>query len=62
MRRFRATILTDNVAIRRLMHKLAAGALSERGLGEVSEVEFELAAAGAQVLSLPAAVPQAAAA
>ena len=58
VRRFRATILTDNVAIRRLMQRVAAGRLSERGLGTVTEVEFELAAAGAQVLPLPAAVPQ----
>jgi RimJ/RimL family protein N-acetyltransferase len=55
VRRFRATILTDNVAIRRLMEKIAAGSLNERRLGTVSEVEFELAAAGAQVLSLPPA-------
>jgi RimJ/RimL family protein N-acetyltransferase len=53
VRRFCATILTENVAIRRLMHKLAAGSLGERRLGTVSEVEFDLAAAGAHVLALP---------
>lgn len=58
VRRFRATILTDNVAIRRLMAALAAGSPNERRMGAVTEVEFELAAAGAQVLSLPAAVSQ----
>jgi RimJ/RimL family protein N-acetyltransferase len=55
VRRFRATVLSDNVAIRRLMHKLAADSLSERRLGTVSEVEFVLAAASAQVLALPTA-------
>ena len=55
VRRFRASILTDNVAIRRLMQTLAAGPLTESRSGTVSEVEFELAAAGAQVLSLPIA-------
>jgi RimJ/RimL family protein N-acetyltransferase len=53
VRRFRATILTDNVAIRRLMQTLAAGPLDECRLGTVSEVGFDLAAAGAQVLALP---------
>jgi RimJ/RimL family protein N-acetyltransferase len=50
VRRFRATILTDNVAIRRLMRGIAADELAERRLGTVSEVEFELAAAREPVL------------
>jgi RimJ/RimL family protein N-acetyltransferase len=44
--RFRATMLADNVAIRRVTEKLAAGPLKRRTMGSVSEVEIELAAAG----------------
>jgi RimJ/RimL family protein N-acetyltransferase len=45
IRRFRATMLADNVAIHRVSAKLAAGPLKRRQLGSVSEVEIELAAA-----------------
>jgi RimJ/RimL family protein N-acetyltransferase len=45
--RFVATVLSDNVAIFRLMDKLAMGPLTERRLGTVSEIEFELPSNGA---------------
>ena len=45
LHRFRASILSDNVGIRRLMAKIAAGPLAEQRQGSVSEVEFELAGA-----------------
>jgi acetyltransferase len=45
VRRFRATILSDNAGIRRLMGRVAVGPVRERREGTVSEVEFELAAA-----------------
>jgi RimJ/RimL family protein N-acetyltransferase len=45
VRRFRATMLADNVAIHRVTAKCAAGPLKSRQLGSVSEVEIELAAA-----------------
>jgi RimJ/RimL family protein N-acetyltransferase len=47
--RFVATILSDNVGIRRLMNKVAAGPLRERRQGSVSEVEFDLAPAPAMI-------------
>ncbi len=43
--RFRATMLADNLAIRRLTESVAAGPVKRRTLGSVSEVEIELAAA-----------------
>jgi RimJ/RimL family protein N-acetyltransferase len=46
--RFRATMLADNVAIRRVTEKLAAGPVRRWTTGMVSEVEIELAAAQAQ--------------
>ena len=45
VKRFRATMLADNVAIQRVTAKLAAGPLKRRLLGSLSEVEIELAAA-----------------
>jgi GNAT superfamily N-acetyltransferase len=44
VRQFVATILADNLDIRRLMSTVSAGPVWERQLGSVSEVEFELAA------------------
>ena len=45
VKRFRATMLADNVAIQRVTAKLAAGPLKRRQLGSLSEVEIELAVA-----------------
>jgi GNAT superfamily N-acetyltransferase len=45
VRRFRATMLADNVAIQRVTANLAAGPLTRRQLGSLSEVEIELAMA-----------------
>ena len=45
VKRFRATMLADNIAIQRLTTNLAAGPLKRRQLGSISEVEIELAAA-----------------
>jgi RimJ/RimL family protein N-acetyltransferase len=42
VRRFRATMLSDNVAIHRLLTGLAAGPVERRRLGGLSEMEFEL--------------------
>jgi RimJ/RimL family protein N-acetyltransferase len=42
VRRFHATMLSDNVAIHRLVQGLTGSSLDERRLGEISEVEFEL--------------------
>ncbi len=46
IRRFRATMLADNIAIQRVSANVAAGPLKRRQVGSVSEVEIELAAAG----------------
>ncbi len=40
--RFRATMLTDNVAIYRLLTRLAAGEIEEQRLGPVTEVAVQL--------------------
>ncbi len=45
VRRFRATILSNNIGIRRLIGRVAAGPVRELYQGGVSEVEFELLAA-----------------
>jgi RimJ/RimL family protein N-acetyltransferase len=42
VRRFRATMLADNLAIHRLLEGLAVGPVERRRLGGLSEVEFEL--------------------
>ena len=42
VKRFRATMLADNIAIQRVTAKLAAGPLKRRQLGSLSEVEIEL--------------------
>ncbi|HET9123345.1 MAG TPA: GNAT family N-acetyltransferase [Solirubrobacteraceae bacterium] len=42
VRRFRATMLADNLAIHRLFESLAAGPVDRRRLGEISEMEFPL--------------------
>jgi RimJ/RimL family protein N-acetyltransferase len=42
--RFTATMLAENVAIHRLLHRLAGPAARERRLGPVDEVEIRLAA------------------
>jgi RimJ/RimL family protein N-acetyltransferase len=42
VRRFRATMLSDNLAIHRLLDGLAAGPVQRRRLGGLSEMEFEL--------------------
>jgi len=46
VRRFTATMLTDNVAIHRLLQRVGAGVPSVRRYGPVSEIEVELAPAG----------------
>ena len=52
VRRFRAMLLSDNVAVHRLMEKIAGGPARQRSVdGPVSEVEIELAAAGDDVRS-----------
>ncbi len=43
--RFRATMLSENVAIRRLLERLAAGPVDYHRLGELLEIEFDLPAA-----------------
>jgi RimJ/RimL family protein N-acetyltransferase len=40
--RFRATILADNVAVRRLLWRLSQGKMRSRELGSISELEVEL--------------------
>jgi RimJ/RimL family protein N-acetyltransferase len=40
--RFRATLFADNLAIQRLIERLAAGPVQRRRLGPVVEVEFDL--------------------
>jgi RimJ/RimL family protein N-acetyltransferase len=45
VKRFRATMLADNLAIHRVTSKLAAGPLKRRQLGSLSELEIELAVA-----------------
>lgn len=48
VRRFRATMLADNLPIHRLFQSLAEGPVEYRRLGEISEMEFGLpGAAGA---------------
>lgn len=44
VRRFRATVLSENEAIHKLTRRLAGRLARERHLGEVDEVEVELAA------------------
>jgi RimJ/RimL family protein N-acetyltransferase len=56
VRRFRATMLADNVAIHRLMERVAGGTLDERRFGEVSEVEVDLPARSDDIRSRSAAM------
>jgi RimJ/RimL family protein N-acetyltransferase len=42
VRRFRATMLADNVAVHRLFESLADGPVDRRRQGEISEMEFRL--------------------
>ena len=42
VRRFRATMLADNLPIHRLLENLAAGTVQRRRLGGLSEMEFAL--------------------
>ncbi len=44
VKRFRASMLADNLAMHRLVAKLTAGPVGRRQLGSLSEVEIELAA------------------
>lgn len=44
VKRFRASMLADNLAMHRLTAKLAAGPVGRRQLGSLSEVEIELGA------------------
>ncbi|MFZ0043537.1 MAG: GNAT family N-acetyltransferase [Solirubrobacteraceae bacterium] len=44
VKRFRATLLSDNVAVRKMLERLAAGPISERRMGAVSEIEIDLSA------------------
>jgi RimJ/RimL family protein N-acetyltransferase len=46
VKRFRATMLADNIAIQRVTANLAAGPLKRRQLDSLTEVEIELAVAG----------------
>jgi RimJ/RimL family protein N-acetyltransferase len=46
VRRFCATILADNLAIRRLIERLAAGPVGSRRAGNVLEVDFPLPTRG----------------
>jgi RimJ/RimL family protein N-acetyltransferase len=57
VKRFRATMLADNVAIHRMAAKLAAGPLARRQLGSVSEMEIELAVAGEPATTSSATPP-----
>ncbi len=43
---FRATALADNLAVHRLLQRVALGQLRERRMGSLSEIELELAADG----------------
>jgi RimJ/RimL family protein N-acetyltransferase len=57
VQRFRATILSENTGIRRLVHRIAAGPVRERREGTVSEIEFDLRpAAGRTVAPGPAMI------
>jgi RimJ/RimL family protein N-acetyltransferase len=58
IKRFRATMLADNVAIHRVSAKLAAGPFKRRVLGSLSEVEIELAVAGDAAAVAPAVGPR----
>jgi len=42
VRRFRATMLADNLPVHRLFESLAAGPVDRRRVGEISEMEFPL--------------------
>jgi hypothetical protein len=44
VRRFRATMLADNVAVHRLFESLSDGPVDRRRQGEISEMEFPLPA------------------
>jgi RimJ/RimL family protein N-acetyltransferase len=55
VRRFRATMLADNIAIQRVTASLAAGPLKRRQRGSLSEVEIELEGGdGATAIGSPA--------
>ncbi|HEX3834091.1 MAG TPA: GNAT family N-acetyltransferase [Solirubrobacteraceae bacterium] len=55
VRRFRATMLADNIAIQRVTASLAAGPLKRRQRGSLSEVEIELEGGdGATAVGSPA--------
>jgi RimJ/RimL family protein N-acetyltransferase len=45
--RFRATMLADNVPVRRMLHRLAAGDPRETRMGSTSEIEIDLPGAPA---------------
>ncbi len=49
--RFRATMLADNVPMRRLFARVAAGDMRERRMGSISEVEIDLPRDGKARLS-----------
>jgi RimJ/RimL family protein N-acetyltransferase len=51
VRRFRATMLSDNLAIHRLLERLAGETPDEQRFGEISEVEIELPARGDDIRS-----------
>ena len=53
VKRFRATMLADNIAIQRVTANLAAGPLKRRQLGSLSEVEIELAVANEATAAAP---------
>jgi len=46
VRRFRATMLADNLPVHRLFESLAAGPVDRRRVGEISEMEFPLPEGG----------------
>jgi RimJ/RimL family protein N-acetyltransferase len=48
IRRFRATMLADNLAIHHVVARLAHGPVQRQQLGSISEVDFALAAAHAR--------------
>jgi RimJ/RimL family protein N-acetyltransferase len=51
VRRFRAMMLADNLAVHRLFESLSDGPVDRRRLGEISEMEFPLPGAGPAALA-----------
>jgi RimJ/RimL family protein N-acetyltransferase len=57
VKRFRATMLADNIAIQRVTANLAAGPFEQRQRGSLSEVEIELTPSDAATAT-PSAAPR----